>query len=253
MRGEEERGVSAAEAAYLAIRGDILDGILAAEERVTETGLAERLGLSRTPVREAIRRLLIEGFLRRAPGEGLRVTGLSPDEVQQIFRIRAMLESYGARRAAEHATAADCAELRRLAEVMSAHTPPRSRADTEAISLANAAFHNRIMVAARSPRLAGMLSLAVNIGLVLRTYQMYSAQDMIRQSRHHHDIAEAIAARDPDWAEAAMTAHVLAAAGVARRVAAGKAGEDGAAGQWRGGEPGGGAGASSGSSSVGIA
>lgn len=219
MRGDEERPVSAAEAAYLAIRSDILDGVLAADERVTEVMLAERLGISRTPVRDAIKRLLIEGFLRRAPGEGLRVTGLNPDEVQQIFRIRTMLESYGARRAAEHATAEDCAELKRLAQVMSDHTPPKGRADYDTISEANAAFHSRIMAAAQSPRLAAMLSLAVNLGLVLRTYQMYSAHDMIRQSRHHHDIAEAIAARDPDWAEAAMTAHLLAAASVARRLA----------------------------------
>lgn len=223
MRGEEERPVSAADAAYLAIRTDILEGVLAADARVTETGLAEGLGISRTPVREAVKRLLIEGFLRRAPGEGLRVTGLNPDEVQQIFRIRCMLEGYGARRAAEHATPADCAELKRLAGVMSAHTPPRDRADYDVISEANAAFHARIMAAAQSPRLAAMLSLAVSLGLVLRTYKMYSDHDMIRQSRHHHDIAEAIAARDPDWAEAAMTAHVLAAASVARRVAGGGA------------------------------
>jgi DNA-binding GntR family transcriptional regulator len=220
MRGDEDRPVSAADAAYLAIRTDILDGVLAADDRVTEVMLAERLGISRTPVRDAIKRLLIEGFLRRAPGEGLRVTGLNPDEVQQIFRIRTMLEGYGARRAAEHATREDCAELTRLARVMSDHTPPQSRADYDVISEANAAFHSRIMAAAQSPRLAAMLSLAVNLGLVLRTYQMYSAHDMVRQARHHHDIAEAIAARDPDWAEAAMTAHVLAAASVARRVVA---------------------------------
>ncbi len=62
MRGDEERPVSAAEAAYLAIRSDILDGVLAADERVTEVMLAERLGISRTPVREAVKRLSIEGF-----------------------------------------------------------------------------------------------------------------------------------------------------------------------------------------------
>ena len=60
---------------------DILDGVLAADERLTEVTLAERLGISRTPVREAVKRLLIEGFLTRAPGEGLRVTGLNPDEI----------------------------------------------------------------------------------------------------------------------------------------------------------------------------
>jgi len=217
MRGEEDRPANAADSAYRAIRTDILDGRLAADVRLTEVTLADRLGLSRTPVREAVKRLLIEGFLARAPGEGLRVTGLNAGEVQQIFHIRMMLESYGARRAAELATPADCAELHRLAAVMSARTPPRERADFDIISEANSAFHRTIMQAAQSPRLAAMLSLAVNLGLVLRTYQMYSEHDMIRQSRHHHDIAEAISAHDPDWAEAAMRNHVLAAAAVAQR------------------------------------
>lgn len=220
MRGEDDRPVSAADAAYLSIRAEILNGVLAADERLTEVTLAERLGISRTPVRDAVKRLLIEGFLTRSPGEGLRVTGLNGDEVQQVFRIRAMLEGYGARRAAERATAADMAELHRLAAIMTAHAPPRAPGDYEVISDANTAFHRTIMQAAQSPRLAAMLSLAVNLGLVLRTYQMYSAEDMIRQSRHHHDIAEAISARDPDWAEAAMTTHVLAAAAVARRQSA---------------------------------
>jgi DNA-binding GntR family transcriptional regulator len=76
------------------------------------------------------------------------------------------------------------------------------------------------MQAARSSPLAARLSLAVNLGRVLRTCRIYSGQDMIRQSRHHHEIAEAIAARDPGWAGAAMMAHVLAAAAVARRRAA---------------------------------
>jgi DNA-binding FadR family transcriptional regulator len=63
----------------------------------------------------------------------------------------------------------------------------------------------------------------------LRTYRMYSERDLIRQSRHHHDIAEAIAAREPDWAEAAMAAHVHAAAAVARRFARRR--QDGEAGR----------------------
>ena len=184
--------------------------------RLTEVTLADRLNMSRTPVREAVKRLLIEGFLTRAPGEGLRVTGLEPDEVQQIFQIRLKLESYGARRAAEHATPAEQAELHRLAALMTAHTPPKTNQDFDTISRANAAFHRTIMLAAKSPRLGAMMSLAINLGLVLRTYRMYDDHDMIRQSRHHHDIAEAISARDPDWAEAAMSGHVLAAAAVAR-------------------------------------
>ncbi len=215
MRGEEDR-LNAADSAYHALRDDILSGVLKPDDRLTEVTLADRLNMSRTPVREAVKRLLIEGFLTRAPGEGLRVTGLEPDEVQQIFQIRLKLESYGARRAAEHATPAEQAELHRLADVMTAHTPPKADQDFDTISEANAAFHRTIMLAARSPRLGAMMSLAINLGLVLRTYRMYDDHDMIRQSRHHHDIAEAISAGDPDWAEAAMSSHVLAAAAVAR-------------------------------------
>ena len=215
MRGEDDR-LNAADSAYSALRDDILSGVLKPDDRLTEVTLADRLNMSRTPVREAVKRLLIEGFLTRAPGEGLRVTGLEPDEVQQIFQIRLKLESYGARRAAEHATAAEQAELHRLAALMTAHTPPKTNQDFDTISRANAAFHRTIMLAAKSPRLGAMMSLAINLGLVLRTYRMYDDHDMIRQSRHHHDIAEAISARDPDWAEAAMSGHVLAAAAVAR-------------------------------------
>lgn len=224
LDGPPDRPVKAAEAAYEALRDNILSGRFAPDDRLTEVTVAERLGLSRTPVREALKRLIIEGFLTREKGQGLRVTTLDADEVQQIFRIRLMLESYAAGRAALHATPDEIAELKRLAGVMTDHTPPRSAGDYAAISQANAAFHRTVMQAARSARLGAMLSMAVNLGLVLRTYRMYSGRDLIRQSNHHHEIAEAIAAGAEDWAEAAMATHIRAAAAVARRFA-----EDGAA------------------------
>jgi DNA-binding GntR family transcriptional regulator len=213
---EDDRPVSAADAAYLNLRSDILSGALAADERLTELGLAERLNLSRTPVREAVKRLLIEGFVTRSPGDGLRVTALKQDEVEQIFRIRLMLEGYGARRAAEFASEEEIETLFRLANEISDRIPPQSEADYDAITRANTEFHRTIMLASRSPRLGSMLSLAVNMGLVVRTYRTYSDHDMARQARQHHDIAEAIASRDPDWAEAAMSHHVIAAAVTAR-------------------------------------
>jgi DNA-binding GntR family transcriptional regulator len=217
MPEDTARPGNAAEHAYTALRDAILSGAVGADERLTEMTIAEQLGISRTPVREAVKRLIIEGFVTRERGQGLRVTTLAPDEVEQIFNIRLKLESYAARRAAEHASEAEIAELHRLASEMSAHTPPQSDADLAVISDANAAFHRQVMLAARSPRLGAMLSLAVNLGLVLRTYRIYSAHDMIRQSRHHHEIVEAIASRAPDWAEAAMAVHVQAAAAVARQ------------------------------------
>lgn len=207
----------AAEQAYARLRMQVISGRLPAGTRLTESMLAEDMGLSRTPVREAIRRLILEGFLSRVPGEGLRVVGFSDDEVAQIFEIRLMLESYAARRAALHATAEDIAALRALADTMTALSPPRDAAAARALSEANARFHRRIVEAAASPRLMVMLAGAVEAALVMRTYRMYSERDLIRSSRHHHELVDAIAARAPDWAASVMAAHLQAAANVAIR------------------------------------
>jgi DNA-binding GntR family transcriptional regulator len=208
-------GWRAADQAYESLRSQVISGTLPAGMRLTESMLADSLGLSRTPVREAIRRLLMEGFLSRLRGEGLRVVGFSTDEIAQIFEIRLMLESYAARRAALHATEADIAELRRLAAHMSARTPPATEQAARELSEANARFHRRLVDAAASPRLRVMLSGAVDAALVIRTYRMYSERDLLRSTQHHQELVDAIAARAPDWAASVMAAHLQAAANVA--------------------------------------
>ncbi|MFO7853703.1 MAG: GntR family transcriptional regulator [Paracoccaceae bacterium] len=222
--GEPRRG-SAAETAYAALRADILAGALAPGDRLTETALAGRLGLSRTPIREALNRLAIEGFVDRAPGLAARVAAFRVDEVEQVFRIRVLLEGYAARRAAERASPAQVAELARLAAAMSARTPPRSAEDFEALSADNERFHRLVMEAAEAHRLAAILALTVQVALVQRTYRRFSERDLIRSARHHEELAEAVAARAPDWAESVMAAHLLAAAAAVRRAGEGAGAE----------------------------
>jgi len=214
---DAERRESAADIAYGAIRQEILGGALAEGERLTETALAARFGISRTPVREALNRLAIEGFVTREPGHAARVAAFPEDEVEQVFQIRVMLESYAARRAAQFATDDDIAELRALADAMAARTPPRDDDDFAVLSSCNERFHSGIMRAARAHRLAGILSVTVQVALVQRTYRMFSERDLIRSSRHHLELVEAIAARAPEWAGAVMASHLLAAAAAARR------------------------------------
>ncbi|MEM9009641.1 MAG: GntR family transcriptional regulator [Pseudomonadota bacterium] len=208
---------SAAEQAYRRIRYDIITGVHGEGARLAETKLAEALGLSRTPVREALSRLALEGFVTSGTGTSARVAPFPEDEIEQVFQIRVLLETYAARRAAQFATAEEIAELRALSESMSAHTPPRTDADFETLSTANERFHKLIMQAARSRRLAALLGIAVDVGMVLRTYRMYSERDLIRSSQHHHEITDAIAARAPDWAANVMASHLLAAAATAQR------------------------------------
>lgn len=211
-----KRTGSVADQAYETIRADIISGALPTRGRLTETTLAERFGISRTPVREAVKRLILEGLLTRESGPGLRVASLDPDEIDQIFQIRLLLECYAARRAASFASERHVETLQRLAETMSAHVPPQGAAHYRIISDANAEFHRTIVEAARSPRIAMILSVTTDLALVLRTYRMYSEKDIARSSRHHHEIADAIAARAPDWAAAAMASHLHAAAAISR-------------------------------------
>ena len=206
----------AAEQAYETIRDRIFSGGLSEDDRVTEVDLAESLNMSRTPVREAVKRLLLEGLLTRDAGPGLRVVALADDEIMQIFEIRMMLEGYAARRATTHALPEEAAELHRLAELMARHVPPRSDEDFRIMSEANEAFHNLVLEAARSSRLKAMLSVVVHLALVARTFRMYREEDMRRSARHHLEIADAIVARAPDWAALAMTTHLQAAADLAK-------------------------------------
>lgn len=202
----------AAEVAYETIRAKILSGELPEGERLTEQGLASDLGLSRTPVRDAIRRLVHEGFVERGKGYSTRVACFPDDELDQIFEIRRRLETYAAARAAEFATAEEVARLRELSDRMLAHTPPKFAEDYRIISSANEEFHKVIYEAARSQRLVAVISLAVDVGVVARTYHHYSEADLVRSALHHKEITDAIAAGSPEWASDVMSSHVRAAA-----------------------------------------
>lgn len=202
---------AASEQAYNQIRQDIISGALQEHERLTEQALARRIGLSRTPVREAIKRLIHEGFIENESGYSTRVASFSADEAEQVFQLRTMLEGYAIRRAARLATQEQIATLRNLATRMSELTPPDSIDDYDEIARANELFHRTIADAANSARLTALISVAVDVGLVARTYRLYSAQALKRSCQHHHEMVDAIDARSPEWAESVMISHLLAA------------------------------------------
>jgi DNA-binding GntR family transcriptional regulator len=214
---DENSKPAAADHAYETIRAKILSGELAEGERLTEQGIAGDLGISRTPVRDAIRQLIHEGFVERGNGYNTRVASFPEDELEQIFEIRRRLESYAAFRAAQFATPEEIAKLRELSEKMMARTPPKSTEDYRAISAVNEEFHHVIGKAARSPRLMAVLSLAVDVGVVARTYFSYSEDDLVRSAQHHKEITDAITAQAPEWAANAMSSHILAAAASASK------------------------------------
>jgi DNA-binding GntR family transcriptional regulator len=219
--------MNATEQAYRIIRQDILTGKLEEGERLTETRLSDDLGLSRTPIREAIGRLVLEGFIERQSGYTTRVAHFPEDEAEQIYEIRRLVECYSVQRAARLATEEDIAELRRIHAQMQADTPPADDAAYQRLTQANEAFHRAVVAAARSPRLTALMTTALDVSMVVRTYSMFSDRDLARSLNHHAELIDAIEARAPDWAASVMSAHLLAGASrVAARIQQSKTARD---------------------------
>lgn len=208
--------MNAAEAAYTTVRDGIVRGDHPAGTRLREQDLAARLGISRTPVREALRRLQADGMVTLEPRRGALVANWSAGELDEIFELRALVEGYSARRAATRITDVELAELERLCaameEVASAPQP-----DHEAVGVLNSRFHQQIHRAANGRYVSGMLASLIKTALVMRTFHRYTPEELQRSMGHHRELAAALTARRPDWAEAVMHAHVEAARVTLRR------------------------------------
>lgn len=200
----------AAEAAYAVIREGILSGRFARGERLREEELAARVGVSRTPVREALRRLDAEGLIDFTPNRGARVTAWSERELEDLYEARALLESYGARLAARRITPDELDHLALVADQMQALAEQGPAAADELTTL-NSDFHRSIVQASRNSQLDSMVRGIMDVPLVYRTFQRYSPQRLRASQFHHQELVEALRAGDGEWAEAVMRTHILAA------------------------------------------
>ncbi len=190
------------------VREMILDGRLVAGTRLGEVELAERLGVSRTPVREALTRLGAEGLVELSPNRGARVATWTRGEIEGIFDLRSALEPRLTARAVGAASAADVAELDDLARRMLDVGLPGRAQDLDALVPLNRAFHGRLVQLADHAALANALAAAVQTPLQLRNFHTYDEASMRRSLAHHVEIVDAVRAGDPTWAQAVMTAHI---------------------------------------------
>lgn len=204
----ERRGGRASERALADLREAILDGDLPAGAHLGEVEIAERLGLSRTPVREALTRLAAEGLVELEAHRGARVTRFSRADLDGIFDVRLALEPQATARAALHATPADLDALDALATAMIAVGAPGPDQDLDALVDLNRDFHARLLALARAPALAAALANVVHTPVVTRTFRTYDADSLARSLAHHAEIVAALRAGDGDWAGAAMRCHL---------------------------------------------
>ena len=191
--------------AYSRLIAGIRAGELRPGDRLTETELAERLGISRTPVREAIRQLESDGLVTHLPRVGAAIRRLDLAEITELYEMRAVLEGTAARFAARAAAEVEIDELQALNAEMA--TAPDARALYEA----NRQFHAVILNAARNRFLLQAAGAVQKTLLILGPSTMEEAGRAEGAMAEHAAIITALRARDGAAAETAMRAHIEAA------------------------------------------
>jgi DNA-binding GntR family transcriptional regulator len=208
-RGDARSASATTARAYEAIRESIVSGAYAPGMWLPEPMVAASLGLSRTPVREALRMLAAEGSVELIHNRGARVTAWDAAAIEEVYRLRALLEGHGAGLAARHASAADVDEISALQAGYEATVDDGSPA--RATAQCNTEFHAAVLRASGSPRLAGLLDVISSTPLVTRALHRYTDDDRRRSVVQHRDVITAIHNRDDALAESAMRSHILAA------------------------------------------
>ena len=204
---------NAADTAYATIRASILNGTFAPNARLKETELVEFCGVSRTPVREALRRLAAEDFVVIQPNQGAQVKSWSADDLDDLFSLRALLEGYAAERAAHLISAEEletiACSIEEMDDALGADVP-QSEKIAQFLRL-NRVVHETIWRASGSARLVRMLGHLVEQALMAHTAQRFSLERVRQSHLHHQELLRALKARDGPWAESIMRSHIHAA------------------------------------------
>ncbi|TNF19301.1 MAG: GntR family transcriptional regulator [Rhodobacteraceae bacterium] len=190
--------------AYHRLLDEIRAGALLPGDRLREADLAERLGVSRTPVREAIRQLEADGLVTHVPRIGATLRRLDYAEVMELYEMRAVLEGTAARLAARAASDVELEELDALNDQLSAiGTGP------EAARL-NRIFHATLLDAAKNRFLARSMAALDRAMMILGPTMLSDSARAEAATAEHDAILTALKARDGDAAEKAMRAHIEA-------------------------------------------
>lgn len=195
--------MSQGEVAYARLHGAIKDGLFQPGDRLRETDIASRLSLSRTPVREALRKLEADGIVEHRARVGAVIRVLEHAEVVELYEMRMVLERTAAEMAAKHASEAEIDALESLnAQIGTAVDDPTTAAAI------NQDFHCAIYLATRNRFLLESARALNNALMLLGPTTLADAGRIRTVCKQHHDIIDAIRAGDPAAAGASAEAHL---------------------------------------------
>jgi DNA-binding GntR family transcriptional regulator len=205
----DEQDLSRAELAYKRLREGIRAGEFRPGQRLREAELATRLNVSRTPVREAIRRLASDGLIEVAPSRGMMIINLEKQQVRELYALRETLEGAAARMAAQHASPAEIETMHELLDAGRAAEEPRE------IARLNLLFHRAIQDAAHNRYLGqALVQLSDSLALLPGTTFEVPGRPEVAHAEHMAVVA-AIESRAPEKAEE-LARHHIAMAGSTR-------------------------------------
>jgi len=187
------------------LENDILNGIYKAGESFTEARVADDLGVSRTPVREAIRQLELEGLVSYVPNKGATVKGLSKEDIEDIGEIRMKIEGIAARRASMKISKEQIAELEEVIALETFHT---QRMELSSLLQLDSQFHDVIFRASGSRLLSQTLRQFHHYLQQVRDLSMQSSERAEKTLAEHQSIFEAIKNGQSERAETQMVQHV---------------------------------------------
>ncbi len=190
---------------FTQLREDILNGKYQPGDTLNEAKLCIELGVSRTPVREALRQLELEELVKAFPYKGVVVTGISAQDIEDIYTIRMMIEGLAARWAAEKITGQELNELKDTVDLAGFYT---EKQDVDRLMIYDSKFHDIIFKASKSKPLMHTLSTFHHYVQRARSMSFKSPDRAGKALDEHRAILDAIIAHDPDRAEKLTTEHI---------------------------------------------
>lgn len=203
---------SASEKAYDVLKQRLVAGSYAPGAQLKEEHIARELGLSRTPVRAALKRLIDDGLATMDAGRGVRVAAWTDADIMETYHLRGMLEAHAAQRAAQRGDASVVATLEQLNRDMAAALAQGGADMLPKLQAVNSRFHRAILDASASPRLKQLLATIIDMPIVVRSFFVSTRADLEQSLQHHRDITAAIARGDGELAAQAMQLHLRLAA-----------------------------------------
>lgn len=224
---EGHQGNSLSGRVFQSIRDGILNGKYKEHDELREVTIGKELGVSRTPVREALRQLELEGLVTIIPNKGAYVTGISEKDVNDIFEIRLLLEGLCTRWATEHVTEEELDQLEEIILLSEFHIK-RGNISGEQITDLDGRFHMVLYEACQSRILSHVLTDFHKYVRAARSSSMVSEERARKSIREHKQILRAIRDKDADMAEQLANEHILHAIQNMKKQESGELDTDGA-------------------------